>query len=194
MSRNYAVSWGSHPILKSNQDCEWAELHEGWLNLSQKDLLFLQRALISAYVPHFLRRHIACPWTVNHFFPPAWAQIFTPGSLLTCQWIVQEYIWQYMCLSVRSPQSLHISPLSHHKTWLHLNSIWLVTTLCNNMYLEGNKYPCFAQRPELKYREEGESGEKKIYQLLFGRGRDQPLQVHLCPCAHEQESGGLSLL
>lgn len=55
------------------------------------------------------------------------------------------------------------------------------------MYLEGNKYPCFAQRTELEYREEGESGEKKIYQLLFGR--DQPLQVHLCPCAHEQLSG-----
>jgi len=57
------------------------------------------------------------------------------------------------------------------------------------MYLEGNKYPCFAQRPQSEYREESESGEKKIYLLVFGRGRNHPLQVHLCPCAHEQLSG-----
>lgn len=40
------------------------------------------------------------------------------------------------------------------------------------MYFQGNKYPCFIQRPELEYREEGESGEKKIYLLIFGRGRN----------------------
>lgn len=57
------------------------------------------------------------------------------------------------------------------------------------MYLEGNKYACFAQRLQLEYEEEGESGEKKIYLLVFGRGRNQSLQVHLCPRAHEQLCG-----
>lgn len=57
------------------------------------------------------------------------------------------------------------------------------------MYLEDSKYLCFAQKAEFEYRGEEESGEKKIYLLTVVRGRNQPLQVHLCPCAHEQLSG-----
>lgn len=95
------------------------------------------------------------------------------SSLLTLFWLVSQLsrnAYGSICVWACVPHKVctfHLfNTLSLHKTWLHLNSIWLVTTLGNNIYLESNKYPCFAQRPQNIERKESQERKRSTCSYL----------------------------